>query len=581
MTSPRFEWAIAGWMAMSLLGFISPAKAAIATAAVSPSTASPAIAQAAEFEYDNVVFWAEQCLLLHTAEDYEAAIASCEQAISLRPNADNLELWSARGDALFQTGHYAEALVSYRQVTAIMPEHSPALTEQCAALVQLGQWEAALATCEAAIAADSEWGENSPVSAWYYRGVALQGLGYEQRAFEAFFKAQVFDPTDPRPAAEICVLAEALQQLEGCSIAKAAAAYDQALAADPYNALLWYRQGLVLEQLGQYNLALVSYQRTVAARPDHSLALAHQCAVLNELADFEAAIAACEAAFAGSGKWDELGAAYGWSQTSAAQIGLGDYESALASADRAISLNRHYLGGWNNRAVSLWHLGQFEDALRAITVSHDQPVPEPFIFDRRREVLMAFNRGLILQELDRHREAIAAYSRAIALQQIGQDYLGDDGTLVSAAFMADVWLNLALAQLATGEIPQSTRSAREAIAQNPTGAETWSTLALIRLSADDVEGAWYAYGEAAQRQPDSLEVLTGQGFTLQQADCPQAALQVFSAILNLDPSNLVAQQQYRQLLQVQQALLRSLADPNNESATVTNDCRIQLPGVTN
>ena len=404
MTSPRFKGAIAGGMAMSLLSMISSVKAAIATAAVSPSTAPPAIAQAAEFEYDNVEFWAEQCLLLHTAEDYEAAIASCEQAISLRPDADNLELWSARGNALFQTGHYAEALVSYRQVTAVMPEHSPALTVQCAALVQLGQWEAALAACEAAIAMDSEWGEASPVSAWYYTGLALQGLGHEQRAFDAFFKAQVFDPNDPRLVAEICVLAEALHQLGGCSIAKAAAAYDQALAADPHNALLWYRPGLVLEQLGQYNLALVSYQRAVAARPDYSLALAHQCAVLNELADFEAAIASCEAAFAGSGNWDELGAAYGWSQTSAAQIGLGDYESALASADRAISLNRHYLGGWNNRAVSLWHLGQFDEALRAINVSHDQPVPEPFIFERRREVLMAFNRGLILQELGHQKD---------------------------------------------------------------------------------------------------------------------------------------------------------------------------------
>jgi len=337
----------------------------------------------------------------------------------------------------------------------------------------------------------------------------------------------------------------------------------------------------VVKQLGQYNLALVSYQRAVAARPVHSLALAHQCAVVNELDDFEAAIASCEAAFAGDGNWDELGAAYGWNQTSAAQIGLGEYESALASADRAISLNRNYPGGWNNRAVSLWHLGQFEDALQAINVSLDQPVPEPFVFGRRREVLMAFNRGLILQELDRHREAIAAYSQAIALQQLGQDYLGNDGTLISAGLMADIWLNLALAQLAIGEVTQSTHAAREAIEQNPTAAETWSTFALIRLSDRDVEGAWHAYGEAAQRQPNSLEILTGQGFTLQQAHCPQAALQVFNAILNLDPSNLVAQQQYRELLQVQQDLILALADPTNDANPPINECQIPLPGVAN
>ena len=550
MKSQGFEWAIAGW-----IGIVSFSATIPARASVPPSLAAlswGAVAQASDFDYEDFDFWAEQCRQLAAAGDHESALASCEQAISLRPNENNLELWSARGDAHFQLGNYVEALVSYQKVTAIMPEDSRTLAHQCAAQVQLDQFEAALQTCETAIQANTWGADGSPLIALYYQGLAWQGLGQWQSALETFSRAQVFDPTDPRLEAEICVLSEELNQWGGCSLATAAVAYDRALAAEPQNLLLWYRQGLVLEQLGRYHQALVSYQRAVTARPDNTLALAHQCAVLNELEDFEAAITACDAAFQGNNRWDGLGPAYGWSQTSAAQIGLGEYEAALASADRAIALNADYLGGWNNQAVSLWHLQRYEDALEAINTESEVPAPEPFMFNRRRQVLRFFNQGLILYELGEYRDAISAYSQAIALQQLGQGYLGDDGTLVDADFMAGVWVNLANAQLARRQLSEATDSALIAIQQSPTTSDAWYTLALTYFASGKYTDAWWAYQEAAQLQPERSDILLGQGLTLRRADCPQEAFQVFGALLNLDPSNSVARQQYRDLLEEQQ-----------------------------
>lgn len=578
MTFQEFLGAIAAGMVIGLVGSPALARDAVSSAGFSASSTPSTLAQAADFDYPDADFWAEQCQLLQAAGEYEAALESCDRAISLSPDTDNLALWATRGEALFLQGRYVEALVSYQRVTEMMPEDAQALTRQCAALVQLDQFEAAAEACQSAIAIDENWGSESPAVAWYYLGLALQGQEQFDEALDAFFKAQVFDVTDPRPQAEICVLSADLGVLGRCPLGKAAVAYDQALGADPQNPLLWYRQGLVLEQLGRFHQALVSFQRAVALRPDHILALAHQCAVLNQLEDFEAALSACETALQGTPRWDGLGPAYGWSQTSAAQIGLGEYEAALASAQRAVALNPEYMGGWNNQAVSLWHLGRYPEALRAIEVEPVRLTEEPFIVHSRRQVLMAFNRGLILYELGRYRNAIAAYYQAVNLQQLGQDYLGPRGTFINADLIAQVWMNLAIAQVADGQMAEARVSALTATQQSPTNADSWYTLGLVYLADEQTEKAWQAYQQAARFEPERTDVLLGQGLTLTQAHCSQEAVEVFGAVLNLDPSNLVARQQYRQLLQEQQEQARAALTAANRDgeAAVLPQCTIAL-----
>lgn len=575
MNPQRLEWAIAAWMVLGVFQqTVYAPDAALASGSVLPSPAQGLLAQASEFDYEDFNFWSHQCGLLYDTGDYEAALASCEQAISLKPNDDNFGLWTTRGNALFHLGQYVEALVSYQWVTAVEAEAPDVLTYQCATLVQLGQFDQAVTTCETALQSGADWEELSPAQAWYYQGLAFQGLEQWPAALQAYDQAKAIDPRDPRITAEACVLSTELDLPDRCSPMTAVEAYDQALAREPDNSFLWYRQGLLLEQLGRFHPALVSFQKAVEARPDYTLALAHQCAVLNEMEDFEAASSACKAAFHGDLQWDGLGPAYGWSQISAAQIGQGDYEAALASAERATTLNPEYLGGWNNRAVSLWHLRRYEAALQAIAVEADRLPQEPFLFDQRRRVLMASNRGLILYALGRYSDAIAAYSQALSLQKLSQGYLGADGTLVDATFQADLWTNLANAQLASGQFTQATSAAITATQQQPTSADAWYTLALVYLSNQNLTGAWQAYQQAARLEPERTDVLVGQGLTLKQANCPQAAFQVFGVLLNLDPSNQVARQQYSQLLEAQRQTIGSQAEPEPETEPAA--CSIPL-----
>ncbi|MEL6780139.1 MAG: tetratricopeptide repeat protein, partial [Cyanobacteria bacterium J06597_16] len=337
-------------------GVVPSSRAAISNAVDSPKSTT-LLAQESGFDYRNYAFWAQQCLFLSEGADPEKTLETCETAISIRPRRKNLELWFARSLALFQLGDYAEAIASFGKVVDTAPQDSISIAYQCASFHQLSQWEQAVETCEEALEIDGNWGTDSPAIAWYYRALALQSMGRLTTALSSYERALALTPDDLTIRAGRCALAAELDQGDRCTLAEAMVAYEQVLAETPDNATLWFQQGLALEQLGKYEQALASYEGAIAITPDDSLTLAHQCGVLNQIGEFEAALAACDAALAGNGHWDGLGPVFGWSQRSSAQLGLEAYELALASADRAISIDDSYPGGWNHRAVSLWHLG--------------------------------------------------------------------------------------------------------------------------------------------------------------------------------------------------------------------------------
>lgn len=421
-------------------------------------------AQDSEFELEDFDFWAEQCMLLSQDTDYEKTLEACEKAISLKRKRDNLALWSARSRALFELGQYVEAIGSYDRVLEVAPRESVALAYQCASYVQLSRLNDAIAACEQALAINGSWGTDSPALAWYYHGLALQTMGRLDTALGSYGLALRLEPDNVMARAGQCGVASELgysdgpgNNDQGCSLGESVVAYEQALAQQPDAVILWFQQGLALEQLGRYAQALTSYEQAIALVEDYSLALAHQCGILNQLKEFETALAACDAALAGNGKWDRLGPGYVWSQRSAAQVGIGDYEGALASAERAVALLPDYPGGWNNRAVSFWHLNKLEEAKTAITNAHNQEEEilktlttetfnrsyqeSPVLFYRR-QVFTAFNQGSILLDLGDYTGAVTAFERA---ESVLDDWQAAEVQLVTAPFRAQLWSNFAIA----------------------------------------------------------------------------------------------------------------------------------------
>lgn len=568
---------------------------------------TPAWAQEAEFELEDFDFWAEQCVLLSYDTDYEKTLEACETAIGLKPKRDNLELWSARSRALFELGQYVEAIGSYNRVLSVAPRESVALAYQCAAYGQLSRFDDAIAACEQALSINGSWGADSPALAWYYHGLALQTMGRLETALGSYGRALRLEPENIMARAGQCAVAAELgysggtgNSYQGCTLGESVVAYEQALAQQPDAETLWFQQGLALEQLGRYAQALTSYEQAIGLVADYSLALAHQCGVLNQLEDFETALAACDAALAGNGNWDRLGPGYAWSQRSAAQVGAGDYEGALASADRAVAILPDYPGGWNNRAVSLWYLEQLNEATVAIATAYskeediletlaaetfDRSYPESPILFHRRRVFTAFNQGSILLDLGAYDEAVGAYRRA-------ESTLGEwrlpGGTLVSDKFLARLWSNFAIALHATGDsslfwqagdyaqkatqlAPDSYEIwynagiiqtavghygyARDALIQateldpeNPDLAPAWLALGNRALNGSQLPIAWQALQRAAMLTPDNIDIAIKQGDTLAQAGCSQMALQFFEVLLNVAPGDSLVAERYQELL---------------------------------
>jgi len=534
------------------------------------------------FPLEDFEFWSAQCLLLSQGDDPQKTLESCEQAILLEPNDDNLDLWASRSRALYDLGSYPEAIASFQQVLNNSPADSFALAYQCAAYRALSRHSEAVDTCEAALRENGNWGDRSPGFAWYHRGLALQQMGRLETALSSLQRATENQPENPEYLASLCALSADLGDYSLCNLRQAIVAYEQAIALQPGNATLWLHQGIALMQQESYEQALASFSRALALTPNHSLTLAHQCAVLNQLEDYEAALAACEAAFAGDQAWGRVGPAYGWVQQSSAQIGLGDYEAALASVDRALVLPLPqtdpltvYPPAYNNRAVSLWHLGNLEAALSASDIAialyqgNRDRFNERFVRDYpespldyyRGLITTHYNRGRILMSMGVYGEAIAAYDQALLLYQSCQTppptaaveslCLPQLQTMavLNHEDLAAILTNQAIAYMEAGQLGNATRAAQQATSLAAQSFPAWYNQGLILMRVGRYQEALRAYTQAGQLVPDNVYVLTGQGISLSRLGCTQTALTLLEHVLNLAPGYPLAEQERLTLLE--------------------------------
>lgn len=566
--------------------------------------------QSAPFELENAGFWAEQCRVLSQQHDNANAIAACERAITLAPRQDNLEIWLARSDALFRLQRYAEAIVSYSQVLQITPNHSFALTQQCAASFHLGQYDAAIEACETALRVDGNWGTESPALAWYNRGLALRAKGLTAEALDSYERAEQISPEDPLILAERCqVLSEIAQATpqqgsparESCEPGAAIRSYDSALAAGPNNAIVWINQGLALEQSGQYERALTSYNQAVQISPNSSQALAHQCSGFNRAGQYQAALTACESALRSDGVWRDEAPALVWNQRSRALIGLAQYENALAAAEQALALNANFAEAWNNKAVSLWAIANTKavgdraaDYARALEAVNQAVTLRPGYSQAW------FNQGSIhsllgglnsspadVKSQEHYGKAVQAYCNALNRNSLYCSNSEREADAIDNSTRVDVLTNLSAAFWHQGSYEKAAKSADDATKLNSESFISWYNLgmALTRLgqcvpaqslmqpllepSLKYCSQAEAAYQRADRLSPNNVFVLTGLGEALIGQRETQTAARCFERALNLEPDFAPAQTILQELLRSSQNV------PTSNSAQSPNSCPVQ------
>ena len=550
-----------------------------------------------EFEFEDFDFWAEQCSLLSEQQQYTESLAACEQAIALRPRRDNVDLWTARGNALLNLGRYADSITSYRRVVAVSPNNSLAIAFQCAALFQLDRHEDAIDTCEQALSVDGNWGNVSPAFAWYYRGLALRQLGRLETALSSFERAVSVDANNFQALAEQCetltVLGQSVELLKNCippaavptneensspsmiercgalpesdrssqfiintGLQATVLCYERALSGNSQDITLWIQQGLALEQLGQFERAATAFAQAIELNSNHAIALVHHCGVLNQLQDYESALEACDRAFQVEGGLETWKAAYGWNQRSVALIGLQRHDEALAAANQAIEIEPRYAPAWNSRGLSLWHLNQgdpvaeinqaidrYKQAEIGLQETFERSYPDSPMTISRGLILALSNKGRILASSEKYRQATQAYDEALAAHR---NAVSRQMSPLDRTILGEIWGNQAAAYLHWNP-PAALNSTQEALTLNRDSFVGWYNRGLAFANLNNPECAFDAYSEAGQIDPNNIYVLIGQGLALEQLGFVQEAVTQLERVLSIDANNVLARQ-HREIL---------------------------------
>ena len=233
--------------------------------------------------------------LLSTASEYEAAIASYDQALKFKP--DYHEAWYNRGIALDDLGRFEEVIASYDQALKFKPDYHLAWNNQGIALDDLGRFEEAIASYDQALKFKPDYHQ-----AWYNRGSALGNL----ESFE-----------------------------------EAIASYDQALKFKPDYHLAWNNRGYALDDLGRFEEAIASYDQALKFKPDFHQAWSNRGYALDELGRFEETITSYDQALKFKPDFHQA-----WYNKACCYALQGNIEQALENLQKAINLSLDECREW-------------------------------------------------------------------------------------------------------------------------------------------------------------------------------------------------------------------------------------------
>jgi tetratricopeptide (TPR) repeat protein len=270
----------------------------------------------------------------------------------------------------------------------------------------------------------------------------------------------------------------------------------------------------------------------------------------------------------------------GWVQQSTALIGLQDYETALAAAERATTLKlpdgeSTYPPSYNVKAVSLWHLDRNSEALVAIEnaiqgyeatqtllgETFQRLYPEPSIFYYRGLINTYFNQGRILATAQNYPAARDAYSQALqTYEDQCQLSLSDAASaaqcsaapqgarILDSVSLAKILVNQAIAYLKTNQLDLAATFSFASTSHDSQSLAAWYNQGLILQEIGEYELAFNAYQRANELSPNNVYVMTGQGITLARLGCEEVALAVLDQVLNLYPGYPLAEQERQDLL---------------------------------
>ncbi|MEH2015266.1 tetratricopeptide repeat protein [Nostoc sp.] len=313
--------------------------------------------------------------LLGSADEFEAAIASYDKALKIKP--DYYEAWYDRGNALRKLGRYKEALVSYDKALKIKPDYHEALNNRGYPLDKLGHYEEAIASYDKALTFKRDYYE-----AWYNRGYPLDNLGRYEEAIASYDKALTFKRDYHEAWNNRGYMLVNLRRYE-----EAIVSYDKALEFKPDYLDVLNNRGYALDKLRRYEEALASYNKALEFQPDYYNAWYNRGYPLHKLERYEEALASYNKALEFQPDYYKI-----WYYRGISLGKLGRYEQAIASYDKALEFQPDYYNAWYNRGILLGKLGRYEQAIN----SFEQAVKNDPNFSKNRIIILFICKILLI-----------------------------------------------------------------------------------------------------------------------------------------------------------------------------------------
>jgi|GEM_PF-285934 len=359
---------------------------------------------------------------------------------------------SQKAASLIEAGDFDAAEAILEELDPVKSRDATALHLLGLAKVRKGRYQEGMSMLDRSILAE-------PGAGWMRvnRAAVLQGKGLHEAAV-ADLEAAV--KVAPGVAAAWSNLAASRSILGDHSGAAAAAKRAAKLAPDNPAALVAY--GNTLNRAERYEEAADVYQRALRAAPDNLVARVGALQALQKL-----------------GRADE---AHAQTEQIASQLGAR-VESASHGAAQSVHIDRAIASELTEAmdadavlAMAMESIGQFEQALAAAERACDA-APN----DARGWAV----RGILLYRLERHDEAVDIFRRALSLRPDWPEILGGLG---------NVFWSLERSAEAEEVLSKATELA-------PGQASLWATLGAARRDLRDLAGSEAAYAKAVELAP--------------------------------------------------------------------------------
>jgi tetratricopeptide (TPR) repeat protein len=292
-----------------------------------------------------------------------AALDMAARAAALQP--DDPDIRQEMAMLLARQDRLDEAIAGFDVVLALAPEHAGALLNRAVALHRLGRLPDALAGLDRLVRLHP-----GLAAGWTARAAVLEALRRLPAAVASEARAAALLPGQ---AAAQTRLARLLARAGDAEAALAHFALAVQLSPQDPDPLIG--RALIWQSLWRHEEALRELEAAAALAPDEAAVLDAQAASLAAL-----------------GRWPEADASRA---------------RRLQALDRAVADNPDQPEPRRRRAMLLYHLDRFEEAL----ADHEASAPPA-----SRSAQAWFERGALLSALGRETEALGCYDKALALQ---------------------------------------------------------------------------------------------------------------------------------------------------------------------